>query len=69
MVKVGDRVEVESEKVGTPTRCGQVTAVSGKMITVRWDNGTESMFIPSAGSLRVLRHDEVKVPTGEQANL
>ncbi len=53
MVKVGDRVVVESEKVGTPPRRGEVTAVSGRVLTVRWDTGEESTFIPSAGSLRV----------------
>jgi hypothetical protein len=53
MVKVGDHVEVESEKVGSATRSGVVTAVDGSLLTVRWDTGGESMFIPSAGSLRV----------------
>jgi hypothetical protein len=53
MVKVGDHVEVESEKVGSATRGGVVTAVDGRLLTVRWDTGGESMFIPSAGSLRV----------------
>ena len=53
MVKVGDHVEVESEKVGSATRSGVVTAVEGRLLTVRWDTGGESMFIPSAGSLRV----------------
>jgi hypothetical protein len=54
IVEVGDRIEVESEKVGEPSRTGVVTTI-GRMITVRWDNGTESSFIPSAGSLRVLQ--------------
>jgi Domain of unknown function (DUF1918) len=53
MVKVGDHVVVESEKVGSATRSGVVTAVDGRLLTVRWDNGDESMFIPSAGSLQV----------------
>jgi hypothetical protein len=53
MVNVGDRVLVESEKVGSATRSGVVTAVDGRMITVRWDSGQESVFVPSAGSLRV----------------
>jgi hypothetical protein len=53
MVQVGDHVVVESEKVGSATRSGVVTAVDGRLLTVRWDNGGESMFIPSAGSLQV----------------
>src|SRR5215213_1053112 len=57
MVEVGDRVLVESEKVGTLTRSGVVTAVSGRLITVRWDSGSESVFVPSAGSLQVTGHE------------
>jgi hypothetical protein len=57
MVDVGDRVLIESEKVGSATRSGVVTAVDGRMITVRWDTGGESVFVPSAGSLRVTGHE------------
>ena len=64
MVNVGDRVLVESEKVGSATRSGVVTAVDGRMITVRWDSGQESVFVPSAGSLRVTGHEE---PAGKEA--
>lgn len=53
MVNVGDRIVVESERVGSPPRRGEVTAISGTMLTVRWDDGQESTFVPSAGSLRV----------------
>jgi Domain of unknown function (DUF1918) len=53
MVKVGDHVQIESEKVGSPTRSGVVTAVDGSLLTVRWDSGGVSVFVPSAGSLRV----------------
>jgi hypothetical protein len=62
MVEVGDRVLVESEKVGTVTRGGVVTAVDGRLITVRWDSGGESIFVPSAGSLQVTGHEP---PAGE----
>jgi len=57
MVEVGDRVLVESEKVGSVTRSGVVTAVDDPLITVRWDSGSESVFVPSAGSLRVTGHE------------
>jgi Domain of unknown function (DUF1918) len=53
MVSIGDRVLIESEKVGSATRSGVVTAVEGSLITVRWDTGSSSVFIPSAGSLTV----------------
>ena len=49
MADVGDRIVVESEKVGTPPRRGEVTSVSGHMVTVRWDTGEQSTFVPSAG--------------------
>jgi hypothetical protein len=62
MVEVGDRVLVESEKVGILTRSGVVTAVEGRLITVLWDSGAQSVFIPSAGSLRVTGHEP---PAGE----
>jgi hypothetical protein len=62
MVEVGDRVLVESEKVGMVTRSGVVMAVDGRLITVRWDSGSQSVFIPSAGSLRVTGHEP---PAGE----
>lgn len=53
MVKVRDRVVVESEKVGDPPRTGVVTAVTGQLITIHWDTGGESSLIPSAGSLHI----------------
>jgi hypothetical protein len=57
MVEVGDRVLVESEKVGSVTRSGVVTDVDGRLITVRWDDGSQSVFVPSAGSLQVTGHE------------
>ncbi|MGH9151894.1 MAG: DUF1918 domain-containing protein [Acidimicrobiales bacterium] len=53
MADVGDRIVVESEKVGAPARRGEVVAVSGRMLTVRWEGGEQSTFVPSAGSLRI----------------
>ena len=51
MVKVGDRVQVASSKVGKEPRAGVVTNVRGAMLTVRWDSGEESSLLPAAGSL------------------
>jgi hypothetical protein len=57
MVEIGDHVLVESEKVGSVTRSGVVTAIDGRLITVRWETGSESVFVPSAGSLQVTGHE------------
>lgn len=54
MVQIGDRVLIESEKVGDPARSGVVTSVSEHLMGIRWSDGSESSFAPSAGSLRVL---------------
>lgn len=63
MAAVGDRVQIESEKVGSMTRTGTVTALDGRMITVRWDTGGQSVFVPSAGCLHVIGR---QAPAGEQ---
>jgi Domain of unknown function (DUF1918) len=57
MVEVGDRVLVESEKVGSASRGGVVVAVEDRLITVHWDSGSESVFVPTAGSLQVIGHE------------
>jgi Domain of unknown function (DUF1918) len=54
MVKINDRILVESEKVGTLPRAGVVTATHGSLVRVKWDDGTESSFVPAAGSLRIV---------------
>jgi uncharacterized protein DUF1918 len=55
--KVGDRIVVESESVGTPTREGDVLEVIvgsvGVSYRVRWADGHESVFTPSVGSARI----------------
>ncbi len=66
MVNVGDRVQIESEKVGSVTRTGTVTGIEGRMITVRWDSGSQSMFVPSAGCLQVIGHEGVAQPQVER---
>ena len=58
---VGDRIVVESESVGQPTREGEILEViSGEIgvrYRVRWLDGHDSIFTPSGGSARI-------VPTG-----
>ena len=54
MAEVGDRVIVESEKVGTPPRSGTVIGVEGSLVRVRWEDGSETSMIPQAGALQVV---------------
>jgi len=54
MAEVGDRVVVESEKVGVEPREGTVTATEGSLVRVRWDSGEETSFVPGAGAMRVI---------------
>lgn len=60
MIEIGDRIVVESEKVGDPPRTGVVTGV-GNMLRVRWDTGSETSFVPSAGSLQVVGHEDIPI--------
>ena len=57
--KPGDRIVVDSQHVGTPTRDGEVVEVVEGSIRVsyrvRWDDGHESLFTPEAGSIHVAR--------------
>lgn len=50
--KVGDRITVESNKVGGGRRAGDVVEVvdgaDGPHYRVRWDDGHETTFFPSA---------------------
>ncbi len=59
MAKVGDRIIVESEKVGQADRQGEILEIipsvsPGGHFLVRWDDGHESDFRPSAGSARIV---------------
>jgi hypothetical protein len=56
--KAGDRIIVESEKVGKQPREGEILEVIestlGVRYNVRWTDGHESTFRPSAGSSRIV---------------
>lgn len=56
--KVGDRVSMESERVGQSAREGVILEVleSGESThyRVRWEDGHESTFFPTAGSIRII---------------
>jgi hypothetical protein len=61
--RVGDRIVVESRKVGDPRRSGAVVEVLTGPETdhyrVRWDNGHESIFYPSSDA--TVEHTRRKV--------
>jgi hypothetical protein len=56
--KAGDRIVVESEQVGTPSREGEILEVMRGALRdryrIRWSDGHESVFTPSVGSARVV---------------
>jgi len=56
--KAGDRIVVESERVGQPPREGDILGVTtspyGTDYEVRWDDGHRSSFRPAAGSARII---------------
>ena len=56
--KAGDRIAIETEKVGQKPREGEILEVFesplGANYRVRWDDGHESEIRPSAGSARFI---------------
>jgi len=56
--KAGDRVSMESERVGQSAREGVIQEVLGTgenaHYHVRWDDGHESTFYPTAGTTRII---------------
>jgi hypothetical protein len=56
--RIGDRIVVETERVGMPAREGEILQViespSGPHYRVRWDDGRESSFWPAAGCARII---------------
>lgn len=84
---VGDRVVVESERVGQAAREGEILEVLGTAsevhYRVRWQDGHESYFFPSAGSVTIIHRrpkqgrtrplaktadSERQLPEGEMVN-
>ena len=62
--KVGDRVSMESERVGHSAREGVVLEVLGTgdaaHYRVRWDDGRESIFHPVAGTTSIISKTKKK---------
>jgi hypothetical protein len=56
--KAGDRILVESQKVGQAPREGEILEVVassfGIRYEVRWSDGHTSTFSPSGGSVRIV---------------
>jgi hypothetical protein len=56
--RAGDRIVLESGKVGTPTRQGKILKVTPHEIhdefQVRWDDGHVSEIRPSGAAYRIL---------------
>jgi hypothetical protein len=65
--KVGDRIIVESEKVGQPEREGMILEVIeasyGTRFRVLWEDGHESTIHPTAGSARTVHPAKAKTAT------
>ena len=55
MVQVGDRVVIDGRKVGQQRRPGVVTGVNGSLVSVRWEDGHQSTFVPAAGTMTVVK--------------
>ena len=51
MANVGDRVSMQSK---SGARLGVVRRVSGTLVTVEWENGSQSTVIPGPGVLSVV---------------
>jgi hypothetical protein len=57
-VKIGDRIIIESQKVGLARREGEILEVidstAGPRYRVRWDDGHESTIRPALGSAHIV---------------
>jgi hypothetical protein len=64
--KAGDRIVIESERVGQHVREGEILEVFesplGANYRVRWDDGHESEIRPSAGSARFIPPEKAAKP-------
>jgi hypothetical protein len=68
VIKVGDRIKIDTERIGETPRTGEVlevlTADFGTRYRVRWEDGHESTIHPVGGSIHVI---EPKDPGTSQA--
>jgi len=54
MAQIGDRVRVQSTKVGQATREGVVVGVVGRLLRIKWSTGEESTVAPGPGAVAVV---------------
>jgi Domain of unknown function (DUF1918) len=58
--KRGDRIAVETEHVGELEREGEILEIiegsTSVTYRIRWEDGRESLFTPSAGAMRIVRN-------------
>lgn len=61
---IGDRLIMESERIGQSPREGEILEVlgagEGVHYRVRWEDGHESTFFPSAGSVTIIHKAKKK---------
>lgn len=60
---IGDVIQVNSNRVGAQVRRGRVIEVlesDGCRVRVRWDDGHESSYTPSAGAVQVVPREETR---------
>jgi hypothetical protein len=61
-VKIGDKILVESEHASQQGRSGTIQEILSeepRRLRVLWEDGHESIFVPSSGSARIV---EAKAP-------
>ena len=46
--EIGNRIEVTTNTLGVPPRYGEVIDRAGSSLRVHWDDGHESVFVPSS---------------------
>jgi hypothetical protein len=65
MPSVGDRIRIESRKVGQAQRDGVVTEVIGGLLRIKWSTGEESTVVPGPGAVAVV--GKVAATSGRRA--
>jgi len=58
--EVGDRIVVESERVGQPARAGVIEEVLQEQparLRIRWEDGHTTVLAPSDGAARIAPQD------------
>ena len=57
----GDRIVVESERVGQHARQGEIVTVeegaTGFRYRVRWEDGHDSVFVPESGNAQIIANE------------